>query len=99
MCKLVSSVSIRMMLIDGLYISYREKALSDLNTIKKRVAGLTEGSDVQVPEETIELFCKNASNIRVIQYKAMTENHVQPDKLSKMLFHIHPARTEHLLDY
>ncbi|KAL9543592.1 hypothetical protein MBANPS3_008045 [Mucor bainieri] len=60
---------------------YREKALADLDAIKKRVAGLTEGSDVQIPEETVELFCKNASSIRVIQYTPMTENYVQPDKL------------------
>ena len=75
-------------LTDHSFIRYREKALSDLNAIKKRVVGLTEGSDVQIPEETVELFCKNASNIRVIQYKAITENHVQPDKLGKMPFHI-----------
>jgi hypothetical protein len=56
------------------------------------VKGLTEGSDVQIDEETIELFCKNASNIRVIQYKAMSEKHVQPDKLGKIMFHIHLAQ-------
>ncbi|KAI8645748.1 NEDD8-activating enzyme E1 regulatory subunit-like protein [Parasitella parasitica] len=64
---------------------YREKALSDLNAIKKRVKALTEGSDTQIPEETVELFCKNAAHIRVIQYKPMTENHIQPDKLVNLI--------------
>jgi amyloid beta precursor protein binding protein 1 len=60
---------------------YREKALSDLEAVKKRVNGILEGSDVVIPDETIEIFCKNAANITVIQYQPLTEIHVQPEKL------------------
>ncbi|CEP12642.1 hypothetical protein [Parasitella parasitica] len=66
---------------------YREKALYDINAIKKRVKALTEGSDTQIPDETVELFCKNAAHIKVIQYKCITENHLQPDKLAADKFH------------
>ncbi|KAI9480556.1 MAG: NEDD8-activating enzyme E1 regulatory subunit-like protein [Benjaminiella poitrasii] len=61
----------------GLQKVYREKALSDFNAIKERVKGF----NVQIPDETIELFCKNASNVRVIQYKILNENQLSPEKL------------------
>ncbi|RCH88335.1 NEDD8-activating enzyme E1 regulatory subunit, partial [Rhizopus stolonifer] len=64
---------------------YREKALSDLNAIKQRVYGLIEGTDVSIPEETIETFCKNAASIRVISYKVLSENHLQGTKLAQLL--------------
>lgn len=65
----------------GLQNVYREKALSDLEAVKKRVRGFVEGSDITIPDETIEIFCKNASNVRVIQYQSLTENHVPAEKL------------------
>ncbi|KAI8087500.1 hypothetical protein BDF21DRAFT_335428 [Thamnidium elegans] len=65
----------------GLQKVYREKALSDFESVKRRVKGLVEGTDVVIPDETIEIFCKNASNLRVIQYRSLTENPVQPEKL------------------
>ncbi|GAA5800470.1 hypothetical protein HPULCUR_005900 [Helicostylum pulchrum] len=68
----------------GLQKVYREKALSDFESVKKRVKGLIEGTDMVIPHETIEIFCKNASNLRVIQYRSLTENHVQPEKLGKL---------------
>lgn len=64
---------------------YREKALSDLEAVKKRVKGLVEGTDMVIPDETIEIFCKNAANIRVIQYHPLTENHVQAEKIGKQV--------------
>lgn len=68
----------------GLQKVYREKALSDLEAVKKRVRGFVEGSDVNIPDETIEVFCKNASNVRVIQYRPLNENHVLAEKLGKI---------------
>ncbi|KAI7887818.1 Nedd8 activating enzyme E1 subunit 1 [Mucor mucedo] len=65
----------------GLQNVYREKALCDLEAVKKRVRGFLEGSEVSIPDETIEIFCKNASNVRVIQYRPLTENHVLAEKL------------------
>ena len=65
----------------GLQKIYREKALADFNAVKKRVHGFIEDSEVSIPDETIELFCKNAAHITVIQYQPLTDFHVQPEKL------------------
>jgi amyloid beta precursor protein binding protein 1 len=67
----------------GLQKIYREKALSDLEAIKKRVKGFVEGADIIIPDETIELVCKNAANVMVIQYRPLTENKMQSEKLGK----------------
>jgi hypothetical protein len=61
--------------------------LSDLNAIKQRVKGYMEGSETIIPDETIELFCKNASNIRVVQYKSLAEDYIQPEKQSKLAYY------------
>lgn len=45
-----------------------------------------DGSETSIPDETIEIFCKNASDIRVIQYKSLTENYIQPEKLSELVY-------------
>ncbi|OBZ83003.1 NEDD8-activating enzyme E1 regulatory subunit [Choanephora cucurbitarum] len=50
---------------------YRAKALSDLNAVRQRVQQLAEGFDMTISDESIETFCKNAANIRVIKYKQM----------------------------
>ncbi|CAO3651484.1 unnamed protein product [Mucor hiemalis] len=64
---------------------YREKALSDFEAIKRRVHNIVEGSEITIPDETIELFCKNAFNITVIQYRPLTEIHVQAEKLVDLI--------------
>lgn len=64
---------------------YREKALADLEAVKKRVKGFVEGTDIVIPDETVELFCKNAANVMVVQYNRLTDNNVQPEKLGKLV--------------
>jgi amyloid beta precursor protein binding protein 1 len=65
--------------------SYREKALGDLEAVTKRVKALTEGSEFDIPTQTIESFCKNAASIKVVQYNTLKESKSPHEKLCKCL--------------
>ncbi|KAI8329186.1 amyloid beta precursor protein-binding protein 1 [Blakeslea trispora] len=56
---------------------YRTKAMSDLEAIRQRVNQLVKGFDMTISDESIEVFCKNAANIRVIKYKPIFKNGVE----------------------
>lgn len=64
---------------------YRTKAMSDLEAIRQRVNQLVKGFDMTISDESIEVFCKNAANIRVIKYKPIFKNGVEGDRLGKCL--------------
>ncbi|KAI8984578.1 Appbp1-Uba3-Nedd8, an E1-ubiquitin-like protein complex with Atp [Mycotypha africana] len=64
---------------------YREKASQDLEAITQRVNELVQGSSIVIPKETIELFCKNAANIRVIHYQNLSENNLKKEQLVNLL--------------
>lgn len=65
----------------GLQRVYRQKALSDLSAVKKRVNDILDGDETVISDEVIETFCKNAGHIKVIQYRSISSHYKQADKI------------------
>lgn len=65
----------------GLQRVYRQKALSDLSAVKKRVNDILDGDETVISDEVIETFCKNAGHIKVIQYRLISSHYKQADKI------------------
>ncbi|KAI9258570.1 hypothetical protein BY458DRAFT_517952 [Sporodiniella umbellata] len=69
----------------GLQNIYRQKALSDLDAVKKRVHDLLEGHDLVISEEIIQTFCKNAGHIKVIEYRPLDKHYEQANKIARWI--------------
>lgn len=67
----------------GLQNVYRQKALADLDAVKKRAQDLLNGSESIISEEIIQTFCKNAGHIKVIQYRPFSKHYEQANKIGK----------------
>ncbi|KAG1171842.1 hypothetical protein G6F70_006701 [Rhizopus microsporus] len=85
----------------GLQRVYRQKALSDLNAVKKRVNDILDGDETVISDEVIETFCKNAGHIKVIQYRSISSHYKQADKIVfkaadrfQKIYHRYPSSVE-----
>ncbi|CAO3679909.1 unnamed protein product [Rhizopus stolonifer] len=67
----------------GLQNVYRQKALADLDAVKKRAQDLLNGSELIISEEIIQTFCKNAGHIKVIQYRPFSKHYEQANKIAQ----------------
>ena len=68
-------------------ISYREKAAIDLKTVKQRVKNLLQELNLpldSIPEDVVELYCKNAGTVKVIRYRTLREEYTETPRTEKI---------------
>ncbi|KAG2216999.1 hypothetical protein INT45_003037 [Circinella minor] len=67
---------------------YREKAAIDLKTVKERVKNILQELNLSldsIPEDIIELYCKNAGTVKVIRYRTLRDEYIENPEIEMIV--------------